>query len=100
MMKLNRYAMLFCLLTATSGVVQAETVKIPVGQQGADQQDVKEPRRGITMDAVEAEFGAPLARSQPVGEPPITYWEYQQYFVYFEKDRVLDTVLKRSDENR
>jgi hypothetical protein len=82
-------------MMAAGGVpALAETVKVPVGQQAPEKQGMQVPRRGIKKDAVEAGFGTPLAKSAAVGEPPISYWEYPDYFVYFEWERVLHTVLK------
>ncbi len=53
------------------------------------------PTRGMTMKKVEASWGAPAMRRSPVGDPPITRWEYPDFVVYFEHDRVIHAVLKR-----
>ncbi len=53
---------------------------------------VDRPGRGLTMTAVEAKFGAPQARHDAVGIPPITRWDYSGFSVFFEKDRVIDAV--------
>ncbi|HKE96003.1 MAG TPA: hypothetical protein VKB34_16970, partial [Povalibacter sp.] len=37
------------------------------------------PSRGMTMETVEATFGAPTNRVPAVGQPPITRWEYPGY---------------------
>jgi hypothetical protein len=50
------------------------------------------PRRGATMSAVEAQFGAPAARHATVGQPPITRWDYDGFSVYFESSRVIHAV--------
>ena len=44
------------------------------------------------MEKVEATFGAPTNRAAPVGEPPITRWEYPGFTVYFERQYVIHTV--------
>lgn len=59
------------------------------------------PGRGATMDTVLAHFGEPASRSAPVGgdkpqHPPITRWTYADFSVYFEHDKVIDTVVNRS----
>jgi len=54
------------------------------------------PARGATMAAVEAHFGAPQARHDAVGAPPITRWDYPTFSVFFEHDRVVDTVVTGS----
>ena len=53
------------------------------------------PRRGTTMDAVRAKFGAPSQEEAAVGKPPITRWDYPNYSVFFEYDKVLHTVVAR-----
>jgi len=50
------------------------------------------PGRGMTMEQVEARFGAPNEKIPPVGEPPISRWVYSNYTVYFERDIVLHAV--------
>lgn len=94
-MKVLMQAILVLSATAVAApAVFADTVKIPVGQQGAGINDVKMPPRGMTKDQVQQRFGAPLSKTDPVGDPPISSWEYKNYAVYFEKNLVLDTVLK------
>ena len=55
--------------------------------------DLQRPLRGTTMSAVEARFGAPVARHDTVGEPPITRWDYAGFSVFFEHDKVIDSVV-------
>lgn len=50
------------------------------------------PARGMSMEKVEATFGAPTQRFPAVGEPPITRWEYPGFVVYFEHQLVIHTV--------
>lgn len=84
------------LLMFTGFAVQlsAQTLSIPVGQQAPELQGIEVPHRGMTEDAVEARFGTPSIKSSPVGEPPISYWTFDNYHVYFESGRVLHTVLR------
>ncbi|MGF1612672.1 MAG: hypothetical protein ACFCVA_01835 [Gammaproteobacteria bacterium] len=56
---------------------------------------LQRPTPGMSMPAVTARFGQPLEHRQPVGNPPITRWVYDRYTVYFEHDRVLNTVVRR-----
>lgn len=50
------------------------------------------PRRGASMSAVESQFGAPKARHEAVGKPPITRWDYEGFSVYFEYQHVVHAV--------
>jgi hypothetical protein len=47
------------------------------------------------MSTVEARFGAPASRHAAVGDPPITRWDYAQFSVFFEHDKVLHAVIVR-----
>jgi hypothetical protein len=59
------------------------------------------PTRGLTMAQVEARYGAPVGKAGPVGgetalHPPITRWTYADYTVYFERDKVIHSVLNKA----
>ena len=84
--------LIFVLSSVLSGLVIADEMAVPVGQQGADQ-SVARPRSGLSMDQVSSKFGAPSEKLAPVGTPPITRWIYDAYTVYFENDRVIHSVL-------
>ena len=71
---------------------RAETIFVD-GQVSVVKSDIPRPRRGMTMSKVEAQFGAPLERHPTVGKPPITRWDYDHFAVFFEKDRVIHTVV-------
>jgi Tfp pilus assembly protein PilW len=73
----------------------ADQVQIPVGSQGAEKASVERPGRGTHRDTVVRRYGQPLASTDPVGDPPISRLEYADFFVYFEYDRVIHTVLRR-----
>ena len=53
------------------------------------------PTRGMTQDRVRREFGEPSSTDAPVGDPPISRWEYAGFVVFFEYDRVIHAVSKR-----
>ncbi len=71
---------------ATSG----DTVTIPGHFSTSEKQLM--PRRGINMNAVINRFGEPRIRRGPVGDPPISEWDYGSFRVYFEYQIVLHTV--------
>jgi hypothetical protein len=81
------------LIAATHPLpVHAETVLVG-DQLTVVKSDVARPHGGMSMTAVEAQFGAPHERHETVGTPPITRWDYEHFAVFFEKDRVIDTVV-------
>lgn len=53
------------------------------------------PRGSMTMSEVRASKGDPELTLEPVGDPPITRWQYPEYVVYFEHDRVISSVAGR-----
>ncbi len=64
---------------------QGETIKIKL---------LDYPRRGMTMDKVQNEYGQPADISDSVGQPPITSWTYSDRIVYFEYSTVLHVVSR------
>jgi len=91
MAKLRIFTVL-ALLFGVLGTVNAQTLEmegVASGSGGA------RPSAGMTADSVESTFGAPEAKVAPVGDPPITRWEYKDFVVFFEYDRVIHTVIRR-----
>jgi len=85
---------LFTLLLMTFGLslsASADTLLIDgISSSGTDM-----PKRGLSMEKVRAQYGDPLYEAKPVGEPPITRWEYNGYVVYFEYKTVLHTITRK-----
>ena len=52
------------------------------------------PRRGMSMNKVQFEYGQPIAISDSVGKPPITRWTYNDRVVYFEYSNVIHVVAR------
>ena len=85
---------------AFASVAVAETLVVNDGVQVRESQ-LERPKRGLTMDQVEKQFGAPATRHPTVGgssaqQPPITRWDYNGFSVVFERDRVIDSVVTGS----
>ena len=90
MRMLRTVGLLVALLAASPVLIQADTLTLgPVGPAAEG------PKRGITMDEVQASLGPPQSTSGPVGDPPITVWSYPSFNVYFEYDKVLHSVESR-----
>jgi hypothetical protein len=82
---------------AAAGSAAAETIVVN-DQVQVLQSSIDRPKRGLTMADVEKQFGAPVTRHPAVGgaspqRPPITRWDYNSFSVFFEKDRVIDSVV-------
>jgi hypothetical protein len=84
-------AALLCGCAAAGGAL-AETLVVNDQVQVRETQ-LDRPKRGSTMGEVEKHFGAPLARHPTVGKPPITRWDYSNFSVFFEHDRVIHAVV-------
>jgi hypothetical protein len=84
---------LLLLALGAAGPALAETLSTDTGNPAAA---ADRPHRGSTMTQVESQYGAPTNRHAAVGTPPITRWDYPQFSVYFENDRVLHAVLAKS----
>jgi hypothetical protein len=79
-------------LVTSSSLAVADVLRIPVGSQGIEQASVELPERGMSAATVTARWGEPVARQDPVGEPPISRWDYPAFSVYFERDIALHAV--------
>ncbi|MCH9692930.1 MAG: hypothetical protein K0U72_00305 [Gammaproteobacteria bacterium] len=82
---------LVTLLVAFGGTATADTLNM----QGASAAVDGHPTRGMTQQRVESKFGSPASVASPVGDPPITRWEYADFVVFFEYDKVIHAVAKR-----
>ena len=87
-----RSAALSALFLALFSMAQADTLKMDGMSAGSG--DTR-PTRGMTQNSVQSKFGSPVSVRAPVGDPPITRWEYKDFVVYFEHDRVIHAVAKR-----
>lgn len=85
-----RLALLLSLLAPTA--LLADTLTIPVGDQGADLDPSNLPHKGQSKRAVLERFGLADEEHKPVGQPPITRWDYREFSVYFEYDHVINSV--------
>lgn len=74
-------------LTVPMMAAQAETTN------GHSAQVQSVPSGGMTMARVLSLYGHPATREPAVGHPPITRWKYAHFIVYFEYNRVIDTVI-------
>jgi len=81
--------------TALTGAATAETIVVGDGI-AVRETAVPHPKSGMTMTAVESQFGQPATRHNAVGQPPITRWDYAGFSVYFEHQYVIHSVVSGS----
>ena len=89
---------LAALVLALPGLASAETLLI----ERVQEETMALPARGMSMDQVQARFGAPADRLDPRGGqkrqwPTINRWRYPNFVVYFEKNKVIDAVAVQAD---
>ena len=77
-----------------SNSLYAESVAVPVGQQG-NNSAVDRPYNGLKKADVQRKYGDPISRQAAVGNPPISSWVYADYTVYFEYNVVIHSVITR-----
>ena len=87
-----RIITIVAVLLGAFGVSHADTLQMEGIDAGTDS---SRPTRGMTAASVESRFGAPATKVAAVGDPPISRWEYQNFVVFFEYDRVIHAVVKR-----
>src|SRR5690606_3772070 len=86
-------AFAFCIAAPAS----ADTLLVDRAQAS----DIAMPARRMSMQQVEARFGAPASRLDPRGGqkrqwPTINRWVYPAFTVYFENNRVIDAVANQA----
>ena len=69
--------------------IQAEPPNAPEG--------LERPHRGDNMSQVEAQFGKPQSSQGPLGQPPISRWDYPGFSVFFEYDLVLRSLVHQDN---
>jgi len=92
MSKLSYIAATGLLLVGLSANVSAELISTPDGGK-KEAYTVMLPGRGMGKEAVQKQFGQPIKRTAPVGNPPISSWQYDLFTVYFESDYVIHAVV-------
>nr|WP_199535979.1 hypothetical protein [Dyella solisilvae] len=85
------------LLAAACATAPAHAEEVLV-QRVQQEQGMNLPTRGMSMDQVEKQFGAPQRKLTPRGggsarQPVINRWDYSNFIVYFEKSHVIHSVL-------
>ena len=102
MNRLSRSILVIAFLTApciaSSQEVRGDVLLI----ERVQEEPVNLPARVISMSQVEARFGAPTERLDPRGGqkrdwPTINRWTYPAFTVYFERNKVIDVVMTKSD---
>lgn len=96
---MNRWLLTAAMVSSTialSAGADTLTMERSVGYSPPNSPEgVQRPVRGADQTGVRAQFGEPLRIVGPVGEPPITRWEYDRFTVVFEHRHVVHSVVHR-----
>lgn len=90
------FALAFLALLGAAPAARADVLII----EKLEAARIEMPARGATMARVQQLFGAPPSVSGPVGDPPITRWDYGTFVVVFEHNRVIHSVEKHDRSPR
>lgn len=82
--------LLLSLALTLCAPLQAQQLGIPGHYDSGE--TISMPQRGISMNRVLDEYGEPHRRSEAVGNPPITEWDYGDFRVFFEHQTVLHSL--------
>lgn len=89
-------AAFFAATVLLASAANADTFDVRTNTQRGTSSDL--PRRGMTMAQVERNYGAPVDKLPSAGgdtprHPTINRWHYNGYTVYFERSRVIHSVV-------
>jgi hypothetical protein len=87
-----RIVSVIAMLFAFGAMANAQNLSMDGAKAGSG--DAR-PTRGMTQASVQSKYGSPASVKAPVGDPPITRWEYADFVVFFEHDKVIHAVIKR-----
>lgn len=88
------FASLAVLTLSASGMAIADSLIVD-GLEQPGEAVTERPNRGQSMEKVESVWGQPQSKQGAIGDPPISRWEYSDFIVYFEYQRVIHAVQKR-----
>lgn len=92
---MNKYIITLIL---SFGFCQASLADTLIIDRISQEKDIHLPQRGMSMEQVSAEFGEPEIKHASVGSPPIIKWDYSNFTVYFETNKVITAVVNKTND--
>lgn len=86
---------LILMLSITAAQAEVISIADPRYDVPNSTAGILRPSQGMNMARVEQKFGPPMQKLPAVGEPPITRWQYGEFDVFFEYDKVIHSVINR-----
>lgn len=80
------------------GAATSATADVLATPEASAPPAIELPKKGASMAEVQKKFGNPALRQKTVGgdspkHPPITRWDYADFYVIFERDKTIDAVI-------
>lgn len=86
---------LILMLSITTAQAEVISIADPRYDVPNSTTGILRPSQGMNMARVEHKFGPPTQKLPSVGDPPITRWQYGEFDVFFEYDKVIHSVINR-----
>lgn len=83
------------LLSSISLGISAQEMNSQYAPDGRPLFNSELPVKGMSQAELIRRFGEPVDRKVPVGKPPISIWDYENFRVFFEEKWVIHAVLKQ-----
>jgi len=94
-MNLKKFLILPLVVSACLSITTINAETINIRSVGDSPSGISKPLNGMSMNSVLQQYGEPENRQNPVGDPPITRWDYAGFSVYFEHNQVIHSVTQR-----
>ena len=97
---MSKITLLPLFLFFMASIAQADVLLLEgISKEPANNKDgVLRPTQGMSAQKVKETWGIPKSVTEPIGNPPIQRWEYEKFFVFFEKEHVINSVFKKPND--
>ena len=95
MMNLKKFFALPLIISGCLFITAVSAESIDMRSVGDTPSGISKPQNGMSMASVLQQYGDPESKQNPVGEPPITRWNFGSFAVYFEHNQVIHSVTYR-----
>ena len=92
---MTKLSVLILACCVCCGAAQADTLQMGGTENATRFEQPGKPSRGMSQASVESTYGSPNTKQPAVGDPPISRWEYGDFVVYFEYDKVIHSVNRK-----
>src|SRR5689334_9208689 len=97
---MKQRSLVLAFATAAFAIGSVAHAEVLLMDRVKQERGMNSPPRGMSMAQVEARYGTPSSKLDPRGgdsnlHPTINRWVYPEYTVYFERDRVINSVMNK-----